>query len=164
MPATVGALVWARLEHPRAFGLARDAFLATQALVVAGYLLAPTAPPRLLSGGVEVDGWHYTVQSPYAAMPSGHVAFAVVAAGIVCALAPWRWGRVLAVAYPLLVTVIVLGTANHFWIDAAAGASAAASGFGLAVIGRTLIGRSRDEHVGSDASPPRRGARSASPA
>src|SRR4051812_19193215 len=77
VPATVGSLVWARLERPRFFPLARDAFLATQLLVIAGYLLAPTAPPRMRSGQIHAGGLVHTVQSPYAAMPSGHVAFAV---------------------------------------------------------------------------------------
>ena len=139
VPATMGALVWARLEHPRAFPLARDAFVAAQVVVVAGYLLAPTAPPRMLWGPVD-GGWVDRIQSPYAALPSGHVAFACVVAGIVCSLAPWRWVRATVATYPLLVTAIVIATANHFWLDAVAGAGAAASGLALAVIARTRPG------------------------
>ena len=171
LPATVGALVWTRLQHPRAFGLARDAFLATQGLVVAGYLAVPTAPPRMLSGPVD-GGWVDRIQSPYAALPSGHVAFACVVAGIVCSLAPWRWVRATLATYPLLVTAIVIATANHFWLDAVAGAGAAASGFTLAVIARTWPGvaanrrsrgaRIRDEHVSPDSPAPRRRPHSAS--
>jgi len=55
LPATVGALVWARLERPRRFPLARDAFVVTQLVVVAGYLVAPTAPPRARLQGF--DPW-----------------------------------------------------------------------------------------------------------
>ncbi len=175
VPATVGALVWARLEHPRAFPLARDAFLATQVVVVAGYLLVPTAPPRMLFGDERPTGGMVDlIQSPYAALPSGHVAFAVVTAGIVGSLAPWRWVRAVVAAYPLLVTAVVLATANHFWVDAVAGVGAAASGLALTVMARTLFVcainprgeglRSRDEHVGPDSSPPRRRSRPASPA
>jgi hypothetical protein len=160
LPATVGALVWARLEHPRAFGLARDAFLGTQLVVVAGYLAVPTAPPRMLTGGERASGGLVDMlQSPYAALPSGHVAFAVVVAGIVGWLAPWLRVRAAAALYPLLVTAVVLATANHFWLDAVAGAAAAAAGLGLAVIARTaarqlaipapVVARSRDD-VGSD--------------
>jgi hypothetical protein len=114
------------------------------------------------------------IQSPYAALPSGHVAFAVVSAGIVCSLAPWRWVRAVVAAYPLLVTAIVLATANHFWVDAVAGAGAAASGLALTVIARTLRRRSanrrggrsrrRGEHVGPDSPAPRRRSQPASPA
>ena len=174
VPATVGALVWARLEHPRAFGLARDAFLATQLVVVAGWVAFPTAPPRMLSGGERPSGGLVDlIQSPYAALPSGHVAFAVVVAGVVCSLAAWRWVRGLVALYPVLVTAVVVVTANHFWLDAVAGAGAAASGLGLAVISRTLarrfanrapsVARSRDDDVGSDPSAPRRRPHPASP-
>jgi len=175
VPATVGALVWARLEHPRAFPLARDAFLATQVVVVAGYLLVPTAPPRMLFSDERATGGMVDlIQSPYAALPSGHVAFAVVTAGIVGSLAPWWWVRAVVVVYTLLVTAVVLVTANHFWVDAVAGVGAAASGLALTVMARTLLGRSanphaealrsRDEHVGPDPSPPRRRSRPPSPA
>jgi hypothetical protein len=169
VPATVGALVWARLERPAFFGLARDAFLATQIVVVLGYLLVPTAPPRMLLDGVDVGGFVHTVQSPYASMPSGHVAFAVLVAVVVGsqvrALRPIAW------VYPAVVTAMVIGTANHLWVDALAGTSAAATGFALAVMGRTLADRgsnrgrrqlrSQHDHVGLDASPPRRRARPA---
>lgn len=74
----------------------------------------------------------HTVQSPYAAVPSGHVAFAViVAAGL------W-WSsrrpaiRTLAFAYPLIVTVLVMATANHLWVDAVAGVLAALGGLAVA--------------------------------
>jgi len=167
VPATVGALVWARLEHPRAFGLARDAFLATQLVVVAGWVAFPTAPPRMLSGGERPSGGLVDlIQSPYAALPSGHVAFAAFVAGVVCSLAAWRWVRGVVALYPVLVTAVVVVTANHFWLDAVAGVGAAASGRGLAVMGRTLAGRfanrlgnvtrSRDEDVGPDPSAPGR--------
>lgn len=166
VPATVGALVWARLEHPGAFTRARDTFVATQAVVVVGYLLMPTAPPRLLTGEVPDGGIVALLQSPYAALPSGHVAFAIVTAGIVGTLAAWRWVRWAAPLYPLLVTLVVVGTANHFWIDAVAGALAAASGFVIArtrtrqlAIPRAAVART-DGHVGPD--PPARRARPAS--
>jgi len=139
LPATVGALVWARLERPRAFPFARDVFLATQAITVIGYLAYPVAPPRMApelgfddtltavvgSGG---EALAHSVQSPYAAMPSGHVAFALVAAGTVFWLVRSRALRVGAVLYVVLVVAIVIGTANHFWLDAVGGAIAAGLG------------------------------------
>jgi hypothetical protein len=111
-------------------------------------------------------GFAHTVQSPFAAMPSGHVAFAVVAAAIVAAYARPRWLRVAAVLYPLAVTLIVVGTANHLWLDAVAGTAAAAAGWGVAVIARTSRAglenrrgpdaRTDREHASSDSPPPRR--------
>src|SRR3954447_11046010 len=95
VPATLGALVWARLERPTAYPLARDTFLATQLITVTVYALVPVAPPRMLPGfsdtlaavyGGTGERLAHSVQSPYAAMPSGHVAFAVIAGGTVFAL------------------------------------------------------------------------------
>jgi len=110
LPATIGALVWARLERPRAFPLARDAFLATQVITVIGYLLWPVAPPRMAPElgftdtltavyGSGAETLAHSVQSPYAAMPSGHVAFAVVAAGTVFALVRSRVSLIAATVY-----------------------------------------------------------------
>jgi PAP2 superfamily len=151
VPATVGALVWARLERPGAFALARDAFLATQALTVAAYLALPTAPPRLAPGlgfgdtldavyGDGAGGIAHSVQSPYAAMPSGHMAFAVVTAGIVAALARAPAVRAAALLYPPLVAAVITLTANHLWVDAVGGVTTAALGFGLA----RVLRRTRD--------------------
>jgi len=148
LPATIGALVWARLERPRQFAFARNVFLATQVLTVIGYLAFPVAPPRMApelgftdtlsavygSGG---EALAHSVQSPYAAMPSGHVAFALVAAGTVFCLVRSRLLRVGAVLYVALVVAIIIATANHFWLDAVGGAAAAALGC-LAVRGITI--------------------------
>ncbi len=141
VPATVGALVWVWLERPAHAARARDAFLATQALVVTGYLLLPTAPPRLLGTpglsdplGPEASALAATVQSPYAAFPSGHMAFAIVAGWVVARLAGPRPVRVLGALYPLLVLAVIVVSANHFWLDAAGGAAAAALGLGAATL------------------------------
>ncbi|MDA0181523.1 phosphatase PAP2 family protein [Solirubrobacter phytolaccae] len=189
LPATIGALVWVRLERPHAFAAARDTFLATQVLTVIGYLAFPVAPPRMAPElgftdtlatiyGTGGEALAHTVQSPYAAMPSGHVAFAVVAAGTVFALVRSRVLRVGAVAYVLLVVAVIIGTANHFWLDAVGGAVAAALGF-LTVRARThpklrrRDGRSRgDDGVGArealtgggDRGGPRRARAGAAPA
>ncbi len=138
VPATVGALVWAWLERPAHFARARDAFLATQAVVVAGYLALPTAPPRLLGVpglgdplGPEASALAATVQSPYAAFPSGHVAFALLTGTLLVTLARRPAVRVLGALYPLVVLAVVVASANHFWLDALGGAAAAV--LGLAV-------------------------------
>lgn len=139
LPATIGALVWARLERPHAFPFARDVFLATQAITVVGYLAFPVAPPRMAPElgftdtlaavyGTGGETLAHSVQSPYAAMPSGHVAFALIAAGTVFALVRSPLLRAGAVLYVALVVAIIIGTANHLWLDAVGGALAAALG------------------------------------
>jgi hypothetical protein len=90
LPALVGALVWVRLERPRAFSFARDTFVAAQVVTVTGYLLVPAAPPWMLEAGMTraPERLAYLLQSPYAAMPSGHTVFALVAGGCVALLTP----------------------------------------------------------------------------
>lgn len=97
------------------------------------FLLFPTAPPRVLDGFVdtiaEVSGFdleHPTLvrfYNPVAAMPSLHVAFAVVTAGAIADRASSGLGKTAAYAYPPLVSLVVAGTGNHYVLDAVAGAA-----------------------------------------
>jgi PAP2 superfamily len=139
LPVTLGVLAWVWLARPLAFGRVRLTFVAIQLLAVAGYLLVPTAPPRMVAGlgygdamSAGQHGLARLVQSPYAAMPSEHVAFALFAAGTVVLLTRSRPVRVAAVLYPLLVLAEIVVTGNHIWLDAVAGAGVAAAGASIA--------------------------------
>jgi membrane-associated phospholipid phosphatase len=148
LPVTLGVLAWVWRRRPRAFPLVRDTFVATQILCVLGYLALPTAPPRMLAGlhdgDAAVSGFDRIFQSPYAAMPSGHVAFALVVASAVAVLARARAVRALALLYPAAVLAEIVATGNHLWLDAAGGALAAALGFALAL---TRTARARPPEV-----------------
>jgi hypothetical protein len=68
----------------------------------------------------------------YAAMPSLHVGWALW-----CGIMLWRYGRnplvrALGVLYPLGTALVVMGTANHYLLDAVAGAAVMAIGYALA--------------------------------
>ena len=68
----------------------------------------------------------------YAAMPSLHVGWALW-----CAVLLWRHGgthlaRTAGVLYALVTTIVVMGTANHYFLDAVAGA--AVMGVGLLLV------------------------------
>ena len=91
--------------------------------------LIPVAPPRLLESTGMVDTAVQYGQSVYAwsggfdadefsAMPSVHVGWALIVAIAVITLSRsrWRW-RWLAAAYPVLTLLVVVVTANHFWLD-----------------------------------------------
>lgn len=139
VPVALGVLAWARRAHPQAFPRARDTFAATQALAVVGYLVAPTAPPRMIAGlgyddrpGPGDHGLGRSIQSPYAAMPSAHTAFALVAAGTVWALARSRPVRAAALLYPPAVVVEIIATGDHVWLDAIGGLVVAGLGFSSA--------------------------------
>lgn len=97
------------------------------------FLLLPTAPPRTLDGFVDtlrtaagVDLEHpFLVRfyNPIAAIPSQHLSFAVVTAGLASDRASTTFGRLAALSYPPLVAVVVVSTGNHFVLDVVAGAA-----------------------------------------
>lgn len=129
VPAIGGALVLVYLHRRAAFARAQAVFVVCQLALVACWLAWPLAPPHQLAGGAPVLGGPWdtgasaaagVLQSPYAAMPSGHVAFALLAAWTLGHLAVPRVVRRAAWLYPALVAAITLITANHFWLDVVA--------------------------------------------
>jgi hypothetical protein len=74
-----------------------------------------------------------------AAMPSLHVGWAVWVAWVVVTHSTRRWVRVLAVAYPIGTTLVVVATANHYLLDAVAGAAVVAVAIRLS--GRLAVPR-----------------------
>ncbi len=105
-------------------------------------LLFPVAPPRTLDdfvdtiaevSGFDIDrGLVAELYDPIAAMPSIHVAFAVVTAAGVAEAAHSPWTRAAAPAYPPLVALVVFVTGNHYVLDAVGGGALAAAGLRMA--------------------------------
>jgi hypothetical protein len=97
------------------------------------FLLFPTAPPRVLDDFVdtlsEVSGldlehpFLLRFYNPVAAMPSLHVAFAVVTGAEIAARSESLLVRTVARSYAPLVAAVVAGTGNHYVLDAVAGAA-----------------------------------------
>ena len=107
LPVMLGVLAWTWFARPRAFPLGPQHLRARAGARSLGYVLVPTAPPRMVPEAGYGAGRRQTgpraralAMSPYAAMPSGHAAFALIAAGIVATQARSRAVRVLAVLYP----------------------------------------------------------------
>jgi membrane-associated phospholipid phosphatase len=80
--------------------------------------------------------------NPFAAMPSMHVAFALMIAVPAIMLIKNRVLKVLWAVYPAIVAFVVVVTANHFWLDAAVGAMVAAVS---AVAATAALARARPE-------------------
>ncbi|WSB96693.1 phosphatase PAP2 family protein [Streptomyces scopuliridis] len=129
-PATVLFLGWLYWRRPGHYVWARRVLSVLTGAALALHLLMPLAPPRLLAASGLVDtGQLYgpTVygESPdtdalanqFAAMPSLHVGWALmVAVGLIAATrSRWRW---LWLLHPLVTLLVVIGTANHYWLDA----------------------------------------------
>ncbi|MFF9768084.1 phosphatase PAP2 family protein [Streptomyces sp. NPDC053086] len=128
-PATLAFLVWLYLRRPAHYVWARRvlAVVTTAALVLP--FTFPLAPPRMLTGTGLVDTariYGPSVYGPpssdhlsnqFAAMPSLHFGWALmVAIGLIAAgRSRWRW---LWSLHPLITLVVIVGTANHYWLDA----------------------------------------------
>ena len=133
---TVGALLYLYIRHNSSFYFVRNMLLVAMAVALVGYAGFPTAPPRFLPewGFVDtvsdVTGLHVSHSSalfenfvnPYAAMPSMHVAFALIIGWPLARLVKRRAIGVLWVLYPFLIAFVIIATANHFILDAMLGA------------------------------------------
>ena len=130
---TIGWLIRLfRRRHPDFHRLRRATALATLGAQPV-FLLFPVAPPRTLEhfvdtiadvSGVDLDGGLIAkLYDPIAAMPSIHVAYAVVTAAGIAETSSSALVRGLAPAYPPLVAAVVFTTANHYILDAIAGAA-----------------------------------------
>jgi hypothetical protein len=149
---TTTALAFMYLRRNGRFYFVRNMFMVAMALALVLYILMPTAPPRFFPDlgfsdpvaeltGVEVDDSSLLV-NPYAAVPSMHVAFAIMIGLPMAQMVSRRWLAVLWRVYPLVVTAVVILTANHWWIDAVLGALTAAVAYGFAA---GLFGRVRPD-------------------
>jgi len=132
---TVAALVWLYVKRPGLYRRARNAIMLASFSALFVFWGLPVAPPRLASHGMtdvlvshNIFGAAHAAKSGgfvniYAAIPSLHVGWAVwVAAALYAALPNRRW-RAAVWAYPSMTTLVVVGTANHFVVDAVAGAA-----------------------------------------
>jgi hypothetical protein len=147
---TVGALAFIYLRHNDSFYFVRNMMMVAMALALVGYIVFPTAPPRFFPewgffdsvsnvAGVPSDSTTAdALFNPYAAIPSMHVAFAVMIGWSLARLVRHPLLRIMWRAYPLVVALVILATANHFLLDALLGALvAAASAFAAAELART---------------------------
>jgi hypothetical protein len=140
---TTAFLVWLYFARNDAFPFVRNMFLVAMGLALIGYVVFPTAPPRFLPEwgftdtvtnmvGTEPANTANVLYNPYAAVPSMHVAFALMLGLSGAKLVTTRVLRMAFRAYPLWVTLVTILTANHFWMDAALGALTAAAAYSLA--------------------------------
>ncbi|WP_065959666.1 phosphatase PAP2 family protein [Streptomyces sparsogenes] len=144
------AWLWKR-RRAADYRLLRTWLLISTLIGLIGFTLMPTCPPRLLEashGFVDTMAqyssygwWGGEASAPrglggltnqYAAMPSLHVGWALW-----CGVVLWRhgrsvWAKAIGVLYPLSIAVVVMGTANHYFLDAAAGAAVMGVGLLLA--------------------------------
>ena len=151
---TTTFLAWLYLRRNENFYFVRNMFMVAMGLALVGYVLYPTAPPRLypefgfvdtLSAVAHVNHDSALVSvfvNPYAAVPSMHCAFALMIAVPGFLLTRHTVFKVFWALYPLLVIWVVIVTGNHYWFDGAVGALVAAVS---AVAAQRLFARARPE-------------------
>ena len=135
LAATAVFLLWLYRRRPEAYPLIRTTLLVSSALALAGFILYPTAPPRLAGidiadtiSGPHIDlnrGLVSSLYNPFAAIPSMHIGYAVVVGGGLLRYANRRASRVAGMLYPLFVLLVIVATGNYFLLDAATGAAVA---------------------------------------
>jgi PAP2 superfamily len=132
LAVTVAVLLWLHRRRPAAFAFVRTTFVLASAISLVGFLAYPTAPPRLAGIGIadtvsngHVDlnkGLVSSLYNPYAAVPSMHIGYALIAAASLLLYGRRPFVRALGMLYPPFVLLVVVATGNHFFFDAAVGA------------------------------------------
>jgi membrane-associated phospholipid phosphatase len=128
------ALLWVYLRRNEYFKNFRNWVLLAGAIGFIGYVVYPTAPPRMfpMDGFVDTltrfaslnhgSGVIELASNQYAAMPSLHAADALIVGITLAYVCRHWWAKVLWLMWPAWVCFSVMATANHFWLDCLAGA------------------------------------------
>ncbi|WP_340380443.1 phosphatase PAP2 family protein [Streptomyces sp. SS7] len=157
---TLTVLVWLYRSHPGRYAATRLVLFATTAVALVGYYFYPLAPPRLMTGGHFVDtvmvhrtwgsmasGDLKNMSNQYAAMPSMHIGWSLWCGLTIFALARLPWVRILGLLYPVATLIVIVATANHFWLDAVGGIICLAFGFTVAALWYGALPYSLPRHV-----------------
>lgn len=130
-PVIVVVMVWLAWRHRREFLRLRDGMLISGAVGMVVFATFPVAPPRLADGfmidTVTEHSQAYRVLQPpiftnqYAAMPSLHAGWDLLVGIAVFTAASTTILRVVGAAMPVLMTLAVVATANHYVLDVVAG-------------------------------------------
>lgn len=150
----LGFLVWLYLFRNQSYYFVRNMFVVSMCLALIGYIGFPTAPPRMFPQ----DGFVDTITdfsnvnhdsalakifiNPYAAVPSMHCAFAMMIGGTGVMVCRRWWSKAWWAFWPVLITWVVIVTANHYWVDAALGWLVALA---AAVVAHGALARARPE-------------------
>ena len=148
---TPAVMVWLWRRHAAHYRVARTWLMISTLIGLVGFAVLPTAPPRLLGGGhgfidtmaqYSSYGWWGTdasaprglghLTNQYAAMPSLHVGWSLWCGLMLVRLGRHWLARTLGIVYPVVTTLVVLGTANHYLMDTSAGVMVMGIGFALA--------------------------------
>ena len=160
---TIPLLVLVYVRFPGSYRRLRDVLVVTNGVGLLGFWLFPLAPPRMLAGFHDtvalthaLGGWSTAISSQadeYAAMPSLHVGWALwvllATLTITRGMKHRRPLVILAGAHVVITVLVIFSTANHYLLDAVAGALCLVSAAILVRGARALMGRWRDRQLAS---------------
>jgi membrane-associated phospholipid phosphatase len=151
---TIGVLVWIYLRRRDRYAFVRNLMMLTTAIALVAFYLYPTAPPRMLGnygfvdplqlyhlvgdGGSQPGSFTY---NPYAAMPSLHVAYALIVAWGLILAERKIWIKAAAVFYPIAMAATVVISGNHWILDVVGAALTVMGAAGILLIVSWLGGR-----------------------
>lgn len=136
---TIGILVWLWRAHPLRYRAARSVLMITNLVALIGFWAFPLAPPRMLPGFVDTVARDHiwgefasagvaSASNQFAAMPSMHVGWSLWCGIVLLSLSRRRWVQGFGVLYPTITVFVIIGTANHYILDAVGGLAALACG------------------------------------
>ncbi len=122
-------------NFPERYLVWRNVMAALNLVALVVFAIFPVAPPRLLPSSYHFVDTQVVIGGAgsldatlmkdagnlYAAMPSLHFAWAIWCAWALVPVVKNRWIRRALIADPIVTTLVVIITANHFWLDIAAG-------------------------------------------
>lgn len=141
-PVIVLVAIWLYANRPATYLTFRNAFMISGAIGLVIFMLFPVAPPRLADLGLvdtvtEHSRAYRVLQPPaltnqYAAVPSLHFGWNMLV-GIVLFREARSWPmRAFGIVMPIAMLFSTFLTANHYFVDAAAGAIVALIGLAIA--------------------------------
>ena len=158
LPVLLACTIFGAWRAPAAFAWWRTVFAISLMLALVGFAVFPLTPPRLLPadyGYVDtllLYGPHYygdatgsslfnaygsipSVVNVYAAMPSMHIAWSIIAGALLVAVVGKRWWTLLiASLHPTLMAAAVVLSGNHYILDIVFGILALVLSIGLAYL------------------------------
>ncbi|QCX76307.1 Polyprenol-phosphate-mannose-dependent alpha-(1-2)-phosphatidylinositol mannoside mannosyltransferase [Streptomyces sp. YIM 121038] len=142
VPLSVLAILY--LRRPAQYRWARSALGFATLLALVGFWGYPLAPPRLMEDLGFIDTIHgpqdfsqpdygtlTKLTNQYAAMPSLHFGWSLWCGLTIAILAPKWWMKALGLLHPFFTVCAIVGTGNHWVLDAVGGAAVVGAGFGL---------------------------------
>ncbi|BCB76357.1 hypothetical protein GCM10022251_24430 [Phytohabitans flavus] len=132
--SALALIFWLYWRRPPVYRWARNSFVLVNLLSIACFAVYPVAPPRLVHGLGFVDtvllgqtwgSWGSPLVShanELAAMPSLHFAWAVWVSVMLAAYAGGRLVQLASAVHVGVTALVIMATANHYLLDAVAGA------------------------------------------